>query len=99
MEKYKAYLCVHTEKVKVRQSELTLSPPEDNASLVTLSGSGGPTSSVYLTLEQQLAGVEMYYPILILWHQLIVWKEVSAIQLQFSIMYALRHVNIRVENP
>ena len=90
MEKYKSYLCVHTEKVKLRHSEVTLSPPEDNASLVTLSGSGGLTSSVYWTLEQQLAGVEMYHPIFV--NELAPAdrverrKWISAIQLPFSIM-------------
>ena len=65
LEKYKHYLCEHTEKVKSHQNELTLPPPEDNASLTTLPGSGGPTSSKYLNLEQQLAGVEMYHPVLL----------------------------------
>ena len=58
-DKYKHYLCEHTE-VKFHQNELTLPLPEENSSPITLPGSGGPTSSKYLNLE---ADVEMYHPV------------------------------------
>lgn len=64
LDKYKHYLCEHTEKVKSHQNELTL-PPEENASLITLPGTGGPTSSIYSNLEQKLASVEVYHPVFI----------------------------------
>ena len=64
MDKYKHYLCEHTEKVKSHQNELTL-PPEENALLITLPGTGGPTSSIYSNLEQKLASVEVYHPVFI----------------------------------
>ena len=62
LDKYNHYLCEHTE-VKSHQSELTFPSSEENASLITLPGSGGPTSSKYLNLEQKLANVEMYQPV------------------------------------
>ena len=63
LDKYKRYLCEHTEKVKSRQSELSLTSSEENASLITLPGSGGRTSSTCLNLVQKLANVEVYHPV------------------------------------
>ena len=62
LDKYMHYLSEHTE-VKSHQSELTFPSSEENASLTTLPGSGGPTSSKYFNLEQKLADVEMYHPV------------------------------------
>ena len=62
LDKYKRYLSEHTE-VKSHQCESTFPSSEENASLITLPGSGGPTSSKYLNLGQKLADVEMYHPV------------------------------------
>ena len=98
LDKYKRYLCEHTEKVKSHQNELTLPPPEENASLITLPGSGGLTLSKYLNLEQKLADVEMYRPIFLNEitpsDQLERRKWLASVQLPFTIMlyrYAYGH--------
>ena len=87
LDKYKSYLC---EQVKSHQNELTLPPPEENASLITLPGTGGPTSSIYLNLEQKLASEEVYHPVFVNemapFDRLERQKGLANVQLPFTIM-------------